>query len=49
MDYMEMEICQNGDLYDFISLYNEKKSQIKGKPVMGLFKYDEYLLKSFFF
>lgn len=22
-DFMQMEICPNGDLYDFISLYNE--------------------------
>ena len=48
MDFMEMEICENGDLYDFISLYNNKKSKINNKPVMGLFKYDSQLLRSFY-
>lgn len=42
MDFFEMELCQNGDLYDFISVYNEKKK------VMGLLKHDKALLKSFY-
>ena len=40
-DFMTMEYCENGDLFDFITAYTSRQAELS---VKGLYKDDKVLL-----
>lgn len=47
-DYMSLELCKNGDLFDFMRKYNDYKTKL-GYQVKGLLIDDLGLLRSMYF